>query len=200
MKSIISILSLFLGFFLEINAQTDVKFNIIGLAEKKIEILAEHHFKAKISLEISPEITFIDPIKTATINYWYRPRVGIGFGGRYYWRKPASTFRFYNGLIFKYNTQSMGTESRKIIRTERFIGLNTGAKVHLNKKLFLDISFAVAPSRIQRYKDANSNTFITYHPYISSGSPLFKLDFNLPDFDLPENMAFSSNLSICYRF
>jgi hypothetical protein len=199
MKKKISILIYFLGVLLEINAQTDIKFNVLSLIEKRIELAAEHYISPKMSLEVSPEITFIDPIKATSINYWYRPRIGIGLGGRFYWSKPSSDCQIYNGLIFKYNTQSMGTENRKIIRTERFVGLNSGIKVHANKKLFLDISFAVAPSRVKSYRDANTGEYIIYHPY-SNSAALFGFDIKLSDIGLPENIAFSSNLSICYRF
>ena len=201
MKSKISILTLFVGLFLEINAQTDVKFNVIGLIEKKVEISAERYIMPKISLEINPEITLSNPIKTATISYWYHPRVGIGFGGRYYWKKKDKKHQIYSGLIFKYNHQIMGVEDRKIERTERFLGLSSGAKIRLNKRFCVDFSCAISPFHIYQYKDFRSNSVIKYVAPSRSSGDFFgiDIDFDTPSFKAPKSLALLGNISICYR-
>lgn len=185
-------------------AQSELKLNLKPIFRKSFEPSFEYYCTKKISVEVLPMIGAINPVKTATANYWFRPRYGIGGGMRYYWGKAQHKFNFYNGIITMYNTQTFGTKNQTVSRVEYFIGLNTGLKARLYRHWFLDCAFAFTPKRIKKYIDKTTNTSIKRYstPYLSSNGD-GDLDLSLPDWGVwssLDNMAFSGNISISYRF
>lgn len=182
-------------------AQFEIKMNVTPMLRKSFEPNFEYYFTKRFSAEIMPMIGFINPIKTAKVDYWYQPRYGFGAGVRYYWGEKQNNFKFYNGIITKHNTQTFGTKNQTITRTEHLTGLNTGIKIKLKRHWFIDLSIAYIPSAEKKYKEEKSNTYIEYVAPITWGGG-GDWNFNIPSFNLPNfnNKALMGSILLSYRF
>lgn len=195
MKNII--LLIFINFYISnVFAQkNEYKISVIPISRKTLELNIEHYLGKKISLEVMPSVGYINPVQKATAGYWYRPRLGVGAGIRYYWTKPQQDFHFYTGIISRHSIQYFGTKNQKIKRIEQFTGLNTGLKIKLNHHYSIELSTAFSPIANKQFQDLNSNTEIDF---VSRGTT--STFFPSFDFSLPKGFSFAGNLFICYRF